>query len=529
MKGENTLVKMYKAAMYTRLSREDGDNVESESIINQKDFIKSYVDKQDDIILIDYDYSDDGFSGGNFNRPGWNNLMKDIEDKKIDTIITKDLSRMGRDYISMGEYIERIFPEKGIRYIAINDDIDTLYETPGLDFLQFKLMFNDYYLKDTSKKIKKVMRAKKKQGQYTGWKGIYGYKRAPNDKHKLIVDEEVRDIVVRMFDLAKQGYGPRGIADLFSLEGIPNPSAHASLVRGTKTITSSLWCDRTVGELLENPTYIGHLTQGRRKKVSYKSKKEVRVPKEEWIIVKNTHEPIIDEETFNTVQELLKKNKNEPQNKNGYLLKGFLYCKECGHTIGINSSGDKKRRYCVCNYYTSHSKFGLCTPHSMNYDKLETAVLEELRKICKEYIDDTDFKNKIDEARKKNNLKDKIIRNINNLESKIKQIKNYIDKSYIDKLEDKIDIEQYNRLILKFKEELEKLNIKKQELARELENIDDDINKKEKEETLNRMKEFLSLKNPSRELLVNLIDRINISEDKTVEINYKFRVSQEEL
>ena len=210
--------KVYQAAMYPRLSREDGDNVESESIVNQKDFIRNYVSKQDDIILIDYDYSDDGYTGGNFDRPGWNKLMKDIEDKKIDTIITKDLSRMGRDYISMGEYIERIFPEKGIRYIAINDDVDTLYETPGLDFLQFKLVFNDYYLKDTSKKIKKTMRSKKEQGQYTGWKGIYGYKRDPNDKHKLIVDEEVRNIVIRMFNLAKQGYGTRGIADIFTKE-----------------------------------------------------------------------------------------------------------------------------------------------------------------------------------------------------------------------------------------------------------------------------------------------------------------------
>lgn len=516
--------KVYQAAMYPRLSREDGDNVESESIVNQKDFIRNYVSKQDDIILIDYDYSDDGYTGGNFDRPGWNKLMKDIEDKKIDTIITKDLSRMGRDYISMGEYIERIFPEKGIRYIAINDDVDTLYETPGLDFLQFKLVFNDYYLKDTSKKIKKTMRSKKEQGQYTGWKGIYGYKRDPNDKHKLIVDEEVRDIVIRMFDLAKQGYGTRGIADIFTQEGIPNPSTHANLIRGTKTQTSKFWCPRTIDELLQNPTYIGHLTQGRRKKVSYKSKKEIRVPKEDWIIIKNTHEPIIDEETFNTVQDLLQKNKNDPQNKNDHLLKGFLYCKECGHSIGINTSSDKKRKYCVCCYYTAHSKFGLCTPHSMNYDKLETAVLEELRKMCKEYIDVTTFESKVNEEKRKSNQQDKLKRELSKMDLKINQVNNYIDKSYVDKMDGFITAEQYQRVTLKFKGELEELSSKKQELEKEISNIGDEDIKKETEMTVKQMKEFLSLKNPSRELLVNLIDKIVISEDKTVEINYKFRL-----
>lgn len=516
--------KVYQAAMYPRLSREDGDNVESESIVNQKDFIRDYVSKQDDIILIDYDYSDDGYTGGNFNRPGWNKLMKDIEDKKVDTIITKDLSRMGRDYISMGEYIERIFPEKGIRYIAINDDVDTLYETPGLDFLQFKLVFNDYYLKDTSKKIKKIMRSKKEQGQYTGWKGIYGYKRDPNDKHKLIVDEEVRDIVIRMFNLVKQGYGTRGIADIFTQEGIPNPSTHANLIRGTKTQTSKFWCPRTIDELLQNPTYIGHLTQGRRKKVSYKSKKEIRVPKEDWIIIKNTHEPIIDEETFNTVQELLIKNKNNAKNKNDHLLKGFLYCKECGHRIRINSTSDKKRRYCVCCYYTSHSKFGLCTPHTMNYDKLKVAVLDELRKICKEYIDVTNFESKVNEEKRKNNQQDKLKRELSKIELKINQVNNYIDKSYVDKIDSFITAEQYQRVTLKFKGELEDLLSKKKVLEKEIASIDDEDIKKETEMTVKQMKKFLSLKNPSRELLVNLIDKIVISEDKTVEINYKFRL-----
>lgn len=516
-------MKIYNVGIYERLSREDGDNEESESISNQREFMMNFVNKNDDLNFID-EYIDDGYSGGNFDRPSWKRLMEDVKKKKIDTVITKDLSRMGRDYISMGQYIEKVFPENDIRYIAINDDIDTLYETPGLDYLQFKLMFNDFYIKDGSKKIRKIMKAKKEQGQYTGWKGIYGYKRDPDNKHHLIVDEEVRHIVERMFDLVCLGYGAKAIADIFSLEGIPNPSSHANLIRGTKTETSSLWCARTIDELLQNPTYIGHLTQGRRKKVSYKSKKEKRVPKEDWIIVKNTHEPIIDEKTFNTVQDLLKKNRNNTQGENSYLLKGFLFCKECGHSIGVNNSSDKKRRYCVCCYYTSHSKFKVCTPHSMNYDKLESAVLEELKKIISEYIDNTDFENKLFEAKKKTDIRTKILKQISRIDLKIKQTTNAIDNLYMDKLNGVTTLEQYKRLTIKLKQELENLDMKKKKLISELDSLNENDSKREKDEIMKRINEFLSLKEPSRALLANLIDRIVISEDKTIEINYKFRV-----
>lgn len=518
--------KVGKAAPYPRLSREDGDDVVSESIVNQIQFIRSFVDKRDDIILIDdVDYSDDGYSGGNFNRPGWQKLMKDIDSGKVDTIITKDLSRMGRDYISMGEYIERIFPEKNIRYIAINDDIDTAYETPGLEYIQFKLMFNDFYIKDGSKKIRKIMRSKKEQGQYTGWKGIYGYKRDPNDKHKLIVDEEVRHIVVRMFELAKQGYGPKTIADMFSLEGIPNPSAYANLSRSSKSETGKLWCSRTVGDLLKNPTYIGNLTQGIRKKVSYKSKKEVRIPREDWIISENTHEPIINKETFDTVQELLQKNKNKTQNYNDYLLRGFLFCKECGHRLGVNTHQKTKRRYCVCNYYAANSKFKLCTPHTMNYDKLEEAVIDELKNLCNEYVDTSNFQNKIEEEQKKNDLSVKLKKELSSLERKLENTRNNIDKLYLDKLNDVITLEQYNRMSLRFKEEIESLTKRKNDLTQELNSIDSEETKLKQEETLKLINEFLSFEHPTRELLVNLIDKVEISQDKVVNINYKFKLN----
>lgn len=516
--------KIFNVALYIRLSREDGDNMESESITNQRELLQMFLEKTKEKLIYIDEYVDDGISGSTFDRPSWKRLIKDIDNGKINTIITKDLSRMGRDYISMGEYIERIFPERDIRYIAINDDIDTLYETPGLEFLQFKLMFNDYYLKDTSKKIRKIVKAKKEKGQFLGWKAVYGYKKDPNDRHKIIVDEPVRPIIEKMFSLALSGKSPKQIANIFSDEHIPTPSVYANIRREKKTLSYELWCDRTIEEMLTNQTYIGNLTQGRRKKLNYKSKKEIRTPKEEWIIVPNTHEAIIDKKVFNTVQELLKKNKNKA-NKNIELFSGFMFCKECGHAIGINKSSDGKRKYCCCTFYTSHSKYGLCTPHTCNYNKLEKAILDEIRNICKQYIDNNVFENKVEDANKKNNIKIKIQKDISILNRKIHCNLSYIDKIYEDKLNGNIDMEMFNRVTIKYKEEIDIWNNKKNELEETLNNINNDNRTKEKEETLKKINEYLSFEKPNRNLLVNLIDKIVISENKTIEIHYKFKLA----
>ena len=516
--------KTFNVALYIRLSREDGDNMESESITNQKDLLQMFLEKTEEKLKYIDEYVDDGVSGSTFDRPSWKRLIADVDSGKVNTIITKDLSRMGRDYISMGEYIERIFPERGIRYIAINDDIDTLYETPGLEFLQFKLMFNDYYLKDTSKKIRKIVKAKKEKGQFLGWKAVYGYKKDPNDKHKIIIDEEVRPIIERMFNLALEGKSPRQIANIFSDEHIPTPSVYANLNRGMRSTAYELWCPRTVEEMLINQTYIGNLTQGRRKKLGYKSKKEIRTPKEEWIIVENTHEAIIDKKVFYTVQDLLKKNKNKTNN-NIQLLSGFMVCKECGHAIGINKSSDGKRKYCCCTYYASHSKYGLCTPHTCNYDKLENAILEEIRYMCKQYVDNTTFKEKVEEAKKKNNIKSKVQKEIRELKNKIFNSNFYIDKIYEDKLKGEINKEMFNRLTLKYKKQIELDKNRITDLEKKLKKTNNEGTKKDEEEILKKINKYLSLKNPSRILLINLIDKILISENKTVEIYYKFKLS----
>lgn len=515
--------KIYKVGLYLRLSRDDGDNVESQSITNQRIVLDSYLKNSKEQLIVVNEYVDDGYSGSNFDRPAWKQLMIDVNNKKIDTIITKDLSRMGRDYIGMGQYIEREFPEKGIRYIAKEDDIDTLYETPGLEYLQFKLMFNDLYLKDVSKKIRRVVSTKKENGEYLGWKGIYGYKRNPNNKHKLIIDEEVRHIVERMFNLVLEGYSPRQIANKFSEEGIPNPSCYANLKRGTKTSASHLWCPRTVEELLTNPTYIGNLTQGRRKKLNYKSKKEIRLPKEDWIIVENTHEGIIDKKVFETVQELLPKNKHKQSTKKVELLQGFLRCKECGHVISINRSNDGKRKYCTCSFYLAHSKFKLCTPHCCNYEKLEKLVLDDIRENRKRYVDSSNFEDIVSKAKSQIDSKAILTNQLEQLKIKEKQISLCIDRIYEDKLKGIIDIDMYNRNSIKYKNELDDINKRITETEKQLLMITHANEKKERVEMILKIQEYLNFESPNRTLISNLIDTIYLSQDKTIEIHYKFR------
>ena len=228
-------------------------------------------------------------------------MIEDIQDKKINTIITKDLSRMGRDYIRMGEYIERIFPENNIRYIAVNDDIDTLKETIGLEFLQFKLIFNDYFLKDTSKKIRKILKNKKENGLFLGKKAVYGYKKDEMNKYHLIVDNNVKDNVKLIFNLIAKGYSIRKVQDILKSKKIQTPYGYSM------NINKYNWCYRTIEEMIKNETYIGNITQGKRKKINYKSKKEIRIPKEDWIIVKNTHEAIIDYKIFKKANDKLKR------------------------------------------------------------------------------------------------------------------------------------------------------------------------------------------------------------------------------
>lgn len=353
-------------ALYIRLSKEDELNQESKSINSQKSYLRDYIKKFNYKNI--FEYIDDGYTGTNFNRPSFKRLLIDIENKKIDTIITKDSSRLGRNISWVTYYIEEYFPSKKIRYISIDDNYDSEEkESTNSDLLIFKSLFNEYYCKDISKKIKSSLKIKKIEGKYTGWKAPYGYKRKKEDYHKIEIDNEVKDNVVLIFKLALNNNSPSTIANILNSKKIASPSKYINK-------KDSKWTSKTIKDILQNPTYIGNLTQGKRKKVNYKLKQSINVPKEEWIIKENTHEALIKQDDFNKVQNLLKKYKNIKSNKTiTNDLINIFYCKECGSKIGLN-----KNKYCVCNKYKKYYKEKLCTPHTFNYKKIKDAIKREL-------------------------------------------------------------------------------------------------------------------------------------------------------
>ena len=387
---------IYNVGLYIRLSREDDDkNYESESITNQKSLLLQYA-KENNLRVYDI-YIDDGFSGTNFDRPGFKRLIKDIENKKINMVITKDMSRLGRDYIGTGELVEKFFPEHNVRYIAVTDNIDTYLDSTNNDIAPFKAIMNDFYAKDISKKIKSSLKAKMKDGKYVGGRAPFGYTKDKDNKNQLIVDSEQAIIVRRIFDMALDGLSYYKIADILTSEGIKTPASYYNFEWcGNYNPTFNKWNAKTIYDILNNRIYTGDLVQGRRCKVNYKVKKIVKNKPDNYIVVENTHEAIIDKDTFNEVQKRLPKNVGRKEKKENNLLDGLLYCGDCGHRISVQARRKKDNKaYTLCNYYRTYMKEHLCTAHSNNYDKLEEEIINNLRRVCLKYLDKTKVKDSV--------------------------------------------------------------------------------------------------------------------------------------
>lgn len=514
--------KIYNVGIYIRLSREDEDKrkVESESVSNQRNIILDYINKQNENFKIYDEYVDDGISGTTFDRPNFNRLIKDIECGKVNCVVTKDYSRLGRDYIKTGEYMEKYFPEHNVRYIAILDDIDTCLDSVSNDIAPFKAVFNDQYAKDTSKKVKRTLKNRKEQGLFLGWKAVYGYKLDEKDRYKLVIDEEAAKIVRRIFKMAYDGMGCKVIADILSKEKVPIPSVYADLNRGRKSSAYGLWCSRTIDEILNNQTYIGNLTQGKRKRINYKIKKEIRIPKENWIIVENTHEPIIDKKIFDIIQKSYRKNKNQQSTTKNYLFKGFMFCEECGHSINITTKKDG-RAYINCSYYQKYSKFKVCTPHTMNYFMLEEIVLKEVRNLCKKYVKSNNFEEILKKSSKRNKLKEKLIGEINACKLEKERLTNRKKQIYFDKADKIISLEEYRDFSSQITNEITKQDNTLKDLKKQLNILEDKlISSKEYQDII---KEYLKIKKPNKRLLSYLIDKIIINQNKEITIKYNIK------
>ena len=518
----------YRVGLYIRLSESDEDKTyesESESIINQRNLLMDYV-KMSGYTLVD-EYVDDGFTGTNFDRPSFQRLLKDIESGRINCVITKDLSRLGRDYIQCGYYVEQYFPQKKIRYISILDQVDTFLESANNDIAPFKALFNDMTSKDTSKKIRSILKNKKQQGKFIGSKPCYGYMRDPEDKGHLIPDPEVAPIVKKIFKMAYYGTGVSDIVSYLNDNNIKSPSAY----KGTKSSSRqklNMWTISSVNKLLKNRIYTGDMVQNKQTKMSYKSQKKITLDESLWIIVENTHEPLVSKAMFDSIQNTPARTRITYCNREKRLLENLLTCKECGNTLTVLQRKNKNYKDNIywsvnCNTYARDPRRKLCYPHFFPYDKLEEVILEAIKNTCQRYLDSLNIKElseKIKQQRKK--IKNEHQKERESLILDIDELKRKIDALYDDKFNGIISADNYVRLVSQTEKQIASLNSRIYEIDNEENQIKEDTKEIIKYEE--QIKSLLNLDEPNRELIKTLVKRIYIDKDKNIEIQYRFKV-----
>ena len=508
----------YHAALYIRLSKEDESEGPSQSVQNQESLLREFVQQHR---LSVYDtYIDDGWSGTSFDRPAFQRMIADIEAKKVNMVITKDLSRLGRDYILTGHYMERYFPEHRVRYISLLDGIDTGVDSTANDITPFRAIMNDMYAKDISKKIKSVKRDKQRKGQFIGGKPVYGYKMHPTEKNKIVIDEAVAPIVRRIFAMALSGMSCRNIATLLNQEGVPTPATYASLPVAKPGPYTGLWSSERISDMLQNETYIGNMVQGRSVKISYKSKKCLKQNPANWVVVEGTHEPLVDLETFQKVRMLVNSRRHTRSRTYDFLLKGLIFCHECGYPLAVLNRKNAKGEdvlYFVCRTYQRFTKAGVCTCHSIKEKTVTDAVIAKVREVCQVYLNPDDLlpaaQEAVENARKQSSLETEL----QALQSKIDSLTANLDRMYTDRLSGLLPEADFQRIFGRIKLEREQLEEKRQEL---------ELRQKSPVRSEDRARElvqrFIETAGESRELLVSLIERVELTEDKEIIIKFRF-------
>ncbi|MBR2831976.1 MAG: recombinase family protein [Oscillospiraceae bacterium] len=508
----------YHVALYIRLSKEDENEGPSQSVQNQESLLREFV-QQHRLSVFDT-YVDDGWSGTSFDRPGFQRMIDDIETKKVNMVITKDLSRLGRDYILTGHYMERYFPEHRVRYISLLDGIDTGVDSSANDITPFRAIMNDMYAKDISKKIKSVKRDKQRKGQFIGGKPMYGYKMHPSEKNKIVIDEDVAPVVRRIFALALTGESCRKIATILNEEGVPTPASYCGWKVGNPGPYTGLWSSERISDMLKNETYIGNMVQGRSVKISYKSKKCLRQSPENWVVVEGTHEPIIDAETFQKVQMLVASRKHTRSRTYDFLLKGLIFCHECGHPMAVlnrkNAAG-KDRLFFVCRTYQRFTKAGVCTCHSIKEETVNKAVLSKVREVCHTYLNPDKLRQIAEEAVEDASKAADCETEMQALQSKITSLTTNLDHMYMDRLNGLLSEDDFQRIYRKVKMERTVLEDRLKSLQ---EQVTQPVSTGEKAKAL--VKQFLDSVPTSRELLVSLIERVELTEEKEIIIKFRF-------
>lgn len=514
--------------IYARLSKEEtgkSKEEQSRSIKNQIKMCRKYIEEEKksypncqfiEVAIL----KDDGISGTTFDREDFNKLVKLIEEKKANMVVTKDLSRLGRDHIQTDDYIEKWFPEHNVRYVSIMENVDTYTDCVSNEIAPIINWSNDNFARQTSKKIKKTFKSYREEGKWMGGEPPLGYMKDPHDKHHFVIEPKAAEIVKRIFTLAKENNSLDTIARILIEDKVPIPTVIKGFKRKLNSELIDLWSPDTIKQILQNEMYLGHMIQGKTTRLNHKSKTIVHLPKEQWDIVKNTHEPIIDKQTFDSVQLLFHSNKNKTQKSHDYLLRGLIKCKQCNHSISIQHYNKRKNNYTICNYYRKYgNKKEVCSAHRFIYEDLEKLVLKSIKEECLQYVDSTNFAQKLkNKEQEKQSLTDLKLK-IDKCHREIEKLNRQIDIIYNDKLENNIDIERYKNMTQNKQEAIE-FEKKK------LDNYEKDLEAMQQKNTIEPdydkiVKDFLSLKKPNKIIIVKLIDSIYLSEDGTIDIYYK--------
>lgn len=527
----NNLSKTYLCGGYLRLSKEDGDvagseTLQSNSIENQKEYIEDYIHSKPEIKIVDF-YVDDGYSGVNFDRPDFQRMLQDIKNKKIDCVIVKDLSRLGRNYIEVGKYIERLFPLLGVRFIAINDNFDSADDTAASNniIIPFKNLINDAYCRDISIKIRSHLEVKRKRGEFIGAFAVYGYMRG-KDKNKLIVDPYAAEIVKEIFGMKMDGMSQQAIADELNSLGILSPAEYKKEQgSGYKTVfqthSKAKWTAVAVLRVLTNEVYMGTLIQGKESTPNYKVRVREKKPKEEWIRVENAHEAIISRTDFELISDILQKDTRVSTGKSAVsVYSGYLVCADCGCSMVRKKvrSGSLEYVYYVCS--GNKKDKDICSSHRISENTLNMAITKTLQLHLKQLGD----------------LQESIryIRETSGNSDKIKKLVLQSEKR-------KEDIEKYNRLKLEcyedYKKELitqDEYMLFKKELDNRIEEIQRAITELGKKKRMlldggyekeSLLEKFLTSKEIElkRSILVRFISRIYVYEDHRIEIIFRYQ------
>lgn len=518
--------KMWNVGAYTRLSRDDGDKAESESIGSQKEIIRDFIQNKKDMVIIK-EYVDDGYSGVSFERPGFKQMMEDVKAKKIDCIICKDLSRFARNYIDSGRYLEKIFPFMGVRFIAINDNYDSAGEKSQSDSLivPFKNLINDAYCKDISMKIRSQLDIKRKMGDFIGAFAVYGYKKDPANKNKLLIDEEAAQVVELIYRLRLQGLSNSGIAEKLNDMGVLSPMEYKRsngmrYESGFRANERALWTPVAVLRILTNEAYLGTLIQHKRGTPNYKVKKEIHYNKEDWIVIEENHEAIVTKIDFDTVQSLLQRDvRVAPQEESVHLFSGYVHCGDCEHTMvrKVVPSRGKKYYYYVCS--THKAKLG-CTSHSFSESKLNKIVLslvqDHIQQICQ--LDEVlDYIAALPESQREIFNYDAQLTKLNEEIQRFQDLKLNL---YSDMADGVISKEEYMEFRAGYDR---KIQTRQQSIIQLKEEREQAVESNQRSVTwIELFKRYENITELQRSVIVNLIERIIIYDAKHIEVVFRY-------